>query len=134
MSPCGANAGGGGGPEPQLSNIVISKSGFGFKLCEFILFRNGNLSVDGSQRSNEWLLSADKETTIGDDYEVRVIKTGGNLTLSGITNNLWTDLSAVSRTCNAGTSGSGTYDGTIEIREKSDTSNSASAIIDFNIT
>ena len=121
-------------PTPQLSNISISKSGFGFKLCEFVVSRNGNLQVDGTQRPNEWLLAADKTSIIGDQYEIRCVKTGGSLTLSGIDDNTWVTLSATNLNLNAGTSSAGTYTGTIEIREIAVPTNIANATINFNIT
>lgn len=115
-------------PTPQLSNSSITKNvGPQFDSCEWELQRDGDFIVDSVVRTNEWLLSGDKSSTIGDLYEVRITKTGGGLTLAGITNGAWTALSTTSRTVNTGSTVPNTWTGTIEIRETLVTSNIDSA-------
>ncbi len=132
-----AGAGGGGNPTPQLSPITQSDIEFGTATCSWNIQRDGDLQLTQPSfqtRTNEWLLSGDKASTIGDDYQGRLTKTAGsNPAMTNWTLGAYSTISNTKTCTLTAVVGTSSFDGTLTIRETANTSNNDSASVSMDV-
>ena len=126
--PVGTLSGGPDNPTPNINSITINNTDSFIATGVVRADRDGDLNVDGSPRTNEWLNSGDKTSTIGDDYEALLTKTSGALgNPTGASVGSWVALTSnATWTWSTTSNFPVTWNGSLEIREVADTSNSDS--------
>ena len=125
-----------GGPTVLL-DAFTSMSDFDISFASVTLEveRDGDYIPNGAVQTNEWVASGDKTSTIGDDYEVKLTKTSGGLASpSGPTLATWHTIN-IDRlwTWIYGGGSPAFWNGTLEIREIANTSNSDSSSVSIEL-
>jgi len=121
---------------PQLTSATATNISVGGTPanCSITVHRNGDYTSTGASpfdRTNEWLLSGDKGTAVGDDYEAFL--SGSGNTPSGPALDEWHTISSDLVWVLQGSS-TLTFTGTLQIRQRTDTTNNDSASFSLQIS
>lgn len=121
-----------GSPAVNLGGIVVSEADSGAVSVYFELQRDGDLDENGSIIVDEYLLDAETTATIGDLYEAQLSKISGTdpTMTGGWSLGSYSDINTSLRaTLSRLTSGTSSFTGNLTVREKTDTSNSATVLV-----
>ena len=127
---------GGDGPTVLLDALTVMSDtpSSGTASVQLEVERSGDYVVDLSTQTNEWVASGDKTSTLGDDYEVELSKTSGTLTSSGPAVDTWHTISTDRIwTWSSTAPFEVTWNGTIEVREIANTSNTDTSSISITL-
>ena len=125
-----------GGPTVQLDAFIsMSDADTFIATVTMRVERDGDLVVDGSVQTNEWVASGDKSAQLGDDFEALLTKTSGALgNPSGAPVGSWTTINPDRVwTWTSSVGFEVTWNGTLQIREIANTSNSDTANVTVSL-
>ena len=83
--------------------------------------------------ATDWILLALQTGTIGDDYEMKTVKSSGTSLSGGLVDDTWADINAAREGYITSAVTHKEYRGTMYIREKADTANQVSGLIILDV-